>query len=277
MVEFMKVSQLHLGFIGFGHMAKVICRSIEQARLIPRSQISFIQRDPDKMKRSEQEFGITSTSLETLVEKSDIILLAVRPNQAERVMKELAEVGVDESKMIVSILAGLKMAYYQRHFGPKTQILRLMPNVASSVGEGMSIFSYNSQASNEFKSLTNLLFSCLGQISEVDESLMDIASAIAGCGPAFVFRMIEAMARLGEKEGLPYEKALKMAAQTFLGAGKMILKGGDPSQLIQEIAVPNGMTEAGLKTMTAHHIDEHFQAAIVTAAKRSRQFSEEFR
>jgi pyrroline-5-carboxylate reductase len=276
MLESMKVSQLNLGFIGFGHMAKVICRSIENARIIPRSQILFIQRDPGKMKRNEQEFGVTSSSLKTLVEKSDILLPAVRPNQMDLVMKDLVQAGFDGSKIIVSIAAGLKMAYYQKHLGVHVPVLRLMPNMPSSVGEGMSILSYNANVSKEDKSLTTLLFSCLGEYVEIEESLMDIASAIAGCGPAFVFRMIEAMARLGEQEGMSYEKSLKIAAQTFLGAGKMLLKGGDPSQLIQEIAVPGGMTEAGLKVMTTQNIDEHFQRAVLAAAKKSKQFSEEF-
>jgi len=226
------------------------------------------------MRENEKELGITSTTLQTLVKKSDIILLAVRPHQAEGVLSEMARIGVDPSKMVVSVLAGVQLAYYQKYF--TSQLLRLLPNLASAVGEGMSIFTYGPSPSVEFRSLTNLLFSCMGEIIEVPENLMDISCGISGSGPAFVIRLIAAMASAGEKGGLSHEKALKMAAQTFSGAAKLILKGKDPSILLSQIAVPNGTTEAGLRVMSDHHMDEHFRSVVDAAAKRSKELSEEF-
>lgn len=268
----MRVSDYHLGFIGFGHMAQVLFSAIDRAKLIPRSQITFIRRDRDKMRQNEKEFGITATSLEHLVDKSQVLILGVRPGQASHVLQDLK--GLDGSKMVISVLAGVKLSYYQKFF--QNQILRVMPNVASEVAMGMSVFTYSPNATNEFRSLSNLLFSCMGEIIEVPEPMMDISCGIAGSGPGFVFRLIEAMARAGEKEGLPYAKALKMAAQTFAGAGKLVLKKGQPEILLQQIATPNGTTEAGLKMMTASLMDEHFQKVVATSAKRSKELSEEF-
>ena len=111
----MKISDCHLGFIGFGHMAQIIFKAIDQARLVPRSQISFLRRDPHKMRENEQEFGITSTSLETLVKKSHILILGVRPNQASLVLEALQKLQPDESKMVVSMLAGVKLKFYQKY------------------------------------------------------------------------------------------------------------------------------------------------------------------
>ncbi len=270
----MKVSSLHLGFVGFGHLAQVICRAIDAARLIPRSQISFIQRDPDKMRKNEKEFGVTSTSLDTLIKKSDLILICVRPNQLEQVLPHLVEKGI-HSKMVISTLTGIKMGLYQKHFGMDAQILRAMPNIASSVGEGMTVFSYGNRPSHDFKSLANSIFSCMGKVIEVPDSLMDISTAVAGSGPGFVFSLIEAFARAGEKGGLPYEKALHMASQAFLGAAKMIQKGGLPEQVIQQVTTPNGTTEAGLKVLRKTEIDKHLQAVIEASADRARQISEE--
>ena len=271
----MRISDCHLGFIGFGHMAQVICRAIEKSRLIPRSKISFIQRDSHKMKKNEQDFGITSTSLSHLLDQSDLILIGVRPNQAHLVLEKMG--GIPESKMIVSILAGVPLAYYQKYFGTKNPLLRVMPNIASAVGKGMSVFSYAPGSSTEFKSLTNLLFSCMGEIIEVPERLMDIACGVAGSGPGFVFRLIEAMASAGETGGLGREDALKMAAQTFAGAAELILKGGQPATLLQQISVPHGTTEAGLKVMSEHQMDAHFRSVVEAAAQRSQELSEEFR
>jgi len=273
--EWMKISDYNIGFIGFGHMAEVIFKAIDAARLVPRHQISFVRRDPGKMKEDEKKYGITSTSLENLTKKSELILLCVRPNQAEAVLKDLQKIGV-ESKMIVSILAGTKLSFFQKYLGPKTELLRVMPNLASAVGEGMSVFTYGPHASAEFKSMTHLLFSNMGQVIEVPENLMDISCGIAGSGPGFVFRLIEAMAREGEKQGLSYEKALKMAAQTFLGAAKVILKGGVPEILIQQIATPNGTTEAGFKMMKATEIEKHYQSVVDASAKRSKELSEQY-
>lgn len=273
----MRISEYHLGFIGFGHMAQTLCRALDRAKLIPRSQLSFVQRDPEKSRQNEREFGVTATSLSNLVKQSQILLLAVRPDQADLVLQELVGLNLDSSKMVISVLAGLKLAHYQAYLGERVQLLRAMPNIASEVGEGMTLFTYGPNPSLEFKSLTNLLFSCMGEVMEVPESSIDVGTAIAGCGPGFVFRLIEAMARAGEKQGLSYPKALKMAAQSFVGAAKLILKGKEPQALLDQIATPNGLTEAGLNMMSALHIDAHFQTVIETSAKKSKELSEDKR
>ncbi len=269
-LECMKISETRLGFIGFGHLAPVLCRAIDRAKLIPRSQILFHRRDPEKMKKNEQEFGMTATSLETLVRQSDLLMICVRPHQVTGILQALARL---QPKQIITVASGLKIPYYQTHLGTHIPLLRAMPNIASAVGEGMTLFTYGPDVSSEFRSLTHLLFSCMGEVIEVAEETMDLGTAMSGSGPGFVFRLIEAMARAGEKGGIPYAKALKMAAQTFVGAGRLILKGGQIEELLQQIATPNGVTEAGLKEMSALHIDANFQSVIEASAKRSRELA----
>jgi pyrroline-5-carboxylate reductase len=149
-----------------------------------------------------------------------------------------------------------------------------MPNVASSVAEGMTILSYSPECCSEFQSFANILFGSMGEIAELAESLMDIASVMAGCGPGFVFRLIEAEARLGEKHGMSYAGALKIAAQSFAGAARLVLKGASPVDLIRTIATPNGVTGAGFDAMTKLEVDKRFQDVIEAAAHRSRELSE---
>ena len=103
---------------------------------------------------------------------------------------------------------------------------------------------------------------------------MDIGTGLSGSGPGFVFRLIEAMARVGVKHGLPYNTALKMSAQTFAGAARLILKGGVPEELIRQITTPNGTTEAGFKVMASSHIEKALQDVVEAAAHRSKELSE---
>ncbi len=110
----------------------------------------------------------------------------------------------------------------------------------------------------------------MGEVIEIPEEQMDIACGIAGSGPGFVFRLIDAVAKLGKQEGLSYEQALKMAAQTFMGAAKLVMKKGKIDSLLERIATPNGTTEAGLKKMSELHIDEEFQKVILASAQRSK-------
>lgn len=265
----MKIADCHLGFIGFGHMAQTICKAINLAKLIPRSQLLFIQRDTHKMRDNEKAFGVTATSFKNLVEKSNVLLLGVRPNQMDVVLKELASMNLT-NKALITIAAGLPIASYQKALGAETQIVRVMPNIAASVGQGMSILSFAPNVNRDLQSLARILFSSMGQVLELQEKLMDISCAIAGSGPGFVFRLIESMAHIGEKEGLPYLEALNMSAQVFKGAAQLILEGKSPEDLLVQITVPGGTTAAGLEVMKTTEMGKHFQMAIVAAAKQSK-------
>ena len=269
----MKVSNTRLGFIGFGHMASVLFKAIDQAKLIPRSQILFTQRDPERSKKNEMKHGITATSLKNLVDTSDVLFLGVCPNQANVVLKELKKIGPNQNKMLITMIAGLKLNSYQAYWD--AQLLRTMPNVASEVGEGMTTFTFQKGATSEFMGLARILFLSMGRVLTIPEELMDVATAIAGCGPAFVFRMINAFAKVGKKHGIDEKDALILASQTFLGAARMIAKGEHPETLVSQIAVPGSVTEAGIKKINALEIANKFEAVLETTMKRSIELSEE--
>ncbi|HLB52083.1 MAG TPA: pyrroline-5-carboxylate reductase [Chlamydiales bacterium] len=264
----MQINQYRLGFLGFGHMAKALCRAIDKSRLIPRSQILFCQRDLGRMKENQQTFGITATSLKNLVDTSDLLLLCVRPSELEVLLKDLKALSLSH-QWVISIVAGVKIAHIQTFLG-KIPVIRAMPNLPTEVGMGMTTLSFSPESPLEFQSLSRLLFKGMGEIAELPEIKMDIATAIAGSGPAYVFALIEAAARLGEKNGIPYAVARRMAAQTFLGAGKMILESPEAIQdLIQSIAVPNGITEAGFRAFREHKVESGFEETLLAAFRRA--------
>jgi pyrroline-5-carboxylate reductase len=190
------------------------------------------------------------------------------------VLKEMAQ--LQPKGHILTVLAGVPIAYYQQFLGVEAPLVRVMPNLCSAVGEGMSVLTYGPHVSSDFKSLVRLLFASMGQVLELPEHLTDISCAIAGSGPGFIFRLINAAAKEGEAAGLSREAALKMSAQSFYGAAKLILSGKDPVDLQYQIAVPNGTTEAGFKVMDETHIDRHFRAVIAASAKRSEEISKSF-
>lgn len=268
----MKLSEMHLGFLGFGHMAQTLFRAIDRSKLLPRSQISFIQKDPQKMRANEQKYGITSTSLPSLLQDCHLILLAVRPNQIRPLLGDLK--GINPSIGLISLLAGVKTDFFRKHL--HLPVLRVMPNIGSDVGMGMTVLSAPQDFSKEHLALTRQLFASVGAVEELPESLMDITCGLSGSGPGFVFKLIEAFAKAGEKEGIDPATALLMAAQTFLGAAQLVLKKKDLVSLLEQITVPQGTTEAGLKKMQELHISEHLQAVVAASSKRSQELSNEY-
>jgi len=253
-------------------MAQVIFAALDRAKVIPRSHVSFVRRDAEKSRLNEQKFGITSTTLETLVSQSDVIFLSVRPQQATDALLQLK--GFDlNGKMVISILAGTTLSFFENKLGPAVQVIRVMPNIASEVNQGMTIVTHGAKCSVEFKSFVNILFGSMGQVSVQPESLMDVACGMAGSGPGFVLRLIDAMARVGIKQGMSEEDALKIAAQTFKGAAALVAKGLAPSELLSQIATPQGVTAAGFESMTRTNVDAHFMMAIESAAARSKDLS----
>lgn len=262
-----------IGFVGFGHMAQILFEGVTQAKVLSKSQVLFCQRDTQKMKANEQRFGCSSTSLKFLLEQSDVVLLCMRPQQIDLFMQELSKLGTFEDTWFISILAGTKLAYFQDRLGPNAQIIRAMPNVASSVQEGMTILAHNNHCSAEFQAFATQFFGATGQTIQLPESLFDVATAMAGSAPGFIFRLIEAEARFGEKQGMKYEDALKIAAQTFLGAARLIERGASPTTLIHTIATPNGVTQAGFDAMSELELDRHFQTVLEASVKRCRELS----
>jgi pyrroline-5-carboxylate reductase len=256
---------MRLGFVGFGHLAKVLFGAMDRAKFLPRGDVLFTRRNQDRAREDEMKFGITAAAMGTVISKSDVLLLNVKPQQAHETMLQMGNL---KGKKLISVLAGTKIEELKKS---GAEVIRAMPNICSAVSEGMTILVHEKGCDRDFVHFTRNLFGAMGEIVTLDESVMDVATAMSGSGPGFVFRLIDAMARVSDE--LPYDEALKMAAQTFIGAGKMILKGAKPEDLLVQIATPQGMTQVGLDDMTKSGIDALFQRAILAAAARAKVLS----
>lgn len=258
------MNELRFGFIGFGHMAETLLSTWLKAKVILPSQVSFIRKDKSKQKETSIKYGISATSLHHLVENSDVLLFCVRPQNIQEIINEFPNDLDISQKFFISILAGTKLSFFQK-LDQNIQLLRVMPNLPSKIGEGMNVFTFGKNVDEKYVDLSKKLFSFLGEIEEVPEAAMDSVTALSGSGPAFVAALLHAMANFGKEGGLSYEKALKIACQTLIGSAKLVQERKDPEKIIKEIVVPGGTTEAGFKSMEESHLLKHFIAVFRAA------------
>jgi pyrroline-5-carboxylate reductase len=202
-----------------------------------------------------------------LVTAADVIVLAVKPADVAGVLRSCA--GVLAGKLVVSIAAGLGLGRLEEWSGACVRVVRVMPNTPVMVGAGAAAFSMGAGATAEDGEWVRQLFSATGLCVQVPERLMDAVTGLSGSGPAYGYVLIEALADGGVLMGLPRETALKLAAQTLMGAARMVLEGGSPGPLKDAVASPGGTTIAGLEVLEVNAVRGALMRAVRAAAERS--------
>lgn len=250
----------NLGFIGCGKMAGAIITGIKGAFSY---KMKGAEINPDFAQNAHQRLGVTViTDNKALVIDSDVIFIATKPNQVAGVLEEI-KTELTDDKLIVSIAAGVNTTKIENIIG-KRRLIRIMPNTPALVNEGMFGICKGKYASNDDVIFVKTLLSKIGKCVEVTEEQMDIVTAISGSGPAFFYKVIEDMARAGEKLGLDYDKSLLLAAQTALGSAKMVFNRGEtPVQtLIDNVATKGGCTFVGISEMNDQNSAKLFYDVI---------------
>lgn len=238
-----------IGFIGCGKMASAIIEGIkEQDFNIIGSECNQNIAESASKRLNIQVF----CDNKKLVEDSDIIFVATKPNQVSVVLSEIKD-SLTNEKLLVSVAAGVTTSKIEGMLNIQ-RVVRIMPNTPALVKTGMFGICAGKYASADDVNYVAKLLSSIGRCITVEESQMDIVTAISGSGPAFFYQVIEDMARAGEKLGLEYEKSLTLAAQTALGSAKMIFNRGEvPVQtLIDNVATKGGCTFVGIEEMKNH-------------------------
>lgn len=254
-----------LGFVGAGNMAHAIIKGAIEKKAACAENIYVYDIDTTKLAEMENSLRIqTVDNMETLCAKGDIIFLAIKPNVMSTILKEVKN-DLNGDKPIVSIAAGWSADMIKDIVGRNKKVLRLMPNTPLMVGEGMSVFETPSNFPDQEKSFIECIFSALGKIEYAPLKLMDAVTAVSGSGPAYVFMFIDALADAGVLCGLPRNKALKLAAQTVLGASKMVLDTGNhPGVLKDAVCSPGGTTIEAVKSLE----QDGFRAAVINAVEQ---------
>jgi len=206
-----------------------------------------------------------------LVAGSDILVLAVKPQVANKVLHHIGP-HTNDTKLVISIVAGLTVTAMASVLGPGTRIVRTVPNTPVFVGEGMVALASDGPARDDDYVITAAIFNPVARIVSIEEKLMDAALGVSGSGPAYGFLMIEALSDGGVKMGLPRQIALELAAQTLLGAAKMCLESGrHPGQLKDMVTSPGGTTIAALHKMEAAGVRAALMDAVEAATRRSEE------
>jgi len=264
-----------IGFLGAGKMATALALGWHRAGLIGPGQC--LACDPVEKARAQftQATGFDCLAeASKVIQQSEIVVLAVKP-QSLRDLLELTCSDLTSKKLVLSIIAGASLDRLHNALG-HTRIVRIMPNTPCRVGESATAYCLGSGTTAEDSALVSRLFNSVGRAFPLPESLMDAVTGLSGSGPAFVFLIIEALADGGVRAGLSREVAQVLAAQTVMGAAKMVLETGvHPGQLKDEVASPAGTTIAGLFELEQSSIRGALMRAVEAAAKRSAELGKQ--
>lgn len=252
-----------IGFIGTGNMAVPIIEGMINGAVVRPEEI-LLDKNRSRAAALHEKLGVTlCDGLAELVKASDVLVLAVKPNVVAKVLKEAGE-GL-QGKAILSVAAGWSTEMLAKA-APGARVLRVMPNTPALVGEGMTAMSKAHTLSEEECKLAERIFSAFGRAVWVEEYMMEAVIGVSGSGPAYAFMFIEAMADGGVMKGLPRKAAQELAAQTLLGAAKMVLESGKHTgELKDMVCSPGGTTIAAV-----HALEKGgFRSAVIDAVAAS--------
>lgn len=261
-----------IGFVGAGQMARALAKGLSQLEgKLAGPPIAF---DPNEA--AFQGFVEVAPSAKKassnaeVASQADIIVLATKPQKLEGACTDLKP-SLTPNHLLISIAAGVSTDSLVEWTGA-ARIIRVMPNTPCLVSSGAAAFAASSGATAEDRQFVQQWFSTVGIAAEVPEKLLDAVTGLSGSGPAYGFTVIEALADGGVLAGLPRDLALKFAAQTMLGAAKMVLETGEhPAQLRDRVASPGGTTIAGLKALEEGGIRDALMSAVAAATARSKE------
>ncbi|MEM1581752.1 MAG: pyrroline-5-carboxylate reductase [Candidatus Bathyarchaeia archaeon] len=215
-------------------------------------------------------FRVTSDN-KFAVSQADIIVLCVKPKDVELVLREVSD--YLEGKLVISLAAAVTLEFLKK-LAPKAKFVRAMPNLAIAVRESFTAYSADQNVSKEDLEVVIKLLGTLGEICEVNEDNMDAITALSGCAPAYLALIAEAMIYAGLGVGLDRDVALRVAAQSMIGTGKLILEGKrTPAQIRDMVTTPGGVTIEGLFELEKFPLRHAFMSAIKAAAEKSRKIS----
>ncbi len=264
----------NMGLIGAGNMGTGLIRGALDAEIVSGQQVAFYDPDPGRQKAVATLLGhAAADSNQKVVESAQVVVVAVKPQIIASVLSPLQE-QFSSDQLVISIAAGVPLARLAELCGPDVALVRVMPNILCTLGEGAAAYSTDTKVSAEQRAFVEALFGAVGTVAYVDEELLDAVTGLSGSGPAFVALFVEALADGAVAAGLPREVALQLAAQTTRGTAQWILEGRHPADLKQAVTSPGGTTAAGLRVLERCGLRSAAIEAVVAAARRSEQLGQ---
>ena len=262
------------GFLGAGRMATALAGGMVQADLVKGRQLVASDVVSKTLKAFAKATG--GKALKTngeVLRKADVVIIAVKPHQVTNLLRDLAS-EAKSHHLFISIAAGVTLEQLEKSLGDKVRVIRVMPNAPALVGEGAAGFARGTRAKVADAKLTQHILEAVGVAVEVPERLINAVTGLSGSGPAYGFQMIEAMSDGAVAAGLPRELATPLAAQTLLGAAKMVLETGEhPGKLKDMVTSPGGTTIEGLHEMEAAGVRDGLMNAVRAATDKAAKLS----
>ncbi len=270
-----------IGFVGGGKMCESILRGLVQSGGVKPENVFVTDQDMERLRWLSTECGVNTMhngpdngGARQLAKECALLILALKPQIAGGVLPYLTT-AIAPGTLVVSIMGGVPMEVLEAAF-PQNEIIRIMPNTPMLVRRGVAGLVAGSRASTESIQMVKDMFSLLGSVYVIPEKWIDPLSGISGCGPAYAYLFIEALADGGVEMGLPRDLALALASQTLVGAGEMQLQTGwHPGMLKDSVTSPGGGTIAGVHALEAGAFRATVMDAVVKSAKRMAALSEE--
>ena len=262
---------MKIGFIGLGNMGASLAKAVLQAKT--GAQILLANRSQAKVDAFIADFGGQASSNEEIFAEADVIFLGVKPAQFSELLAQYQTIlEKRESLLLISMAAGVRLEKLASLVPSQHRFIRMMPNTPVSIGQGVISYALSANCQADDKEVFCQLLQHAGLLFEISEGLIDAATGLAGCGPAFVYLFIEALADAGVQTGLQRETALQMAAQTVLGAGQLVLESKQhPGVLKDQVCSPGGSTIAGVASLEAHAFRGIVMEAVNKAYKRTKK------
>lgn len=262
-----------VAFLGAGNLASAIIRGLLEKKVYAPAEIACTSKTNVTARKLADDTGIVfEPDLSLLLEPADIVVVAFKPQSLAAADPRLAE--LTRGKLVVSLLAGKKVATLARTFPHARNLVRTMPNTPSAIGAGVTSYASLNPLSSADRVALELMLDALGIHLEVDESQLDALTALGGSGPAFLFEYVAAMREAGIAAGLAPEVAARVALETTLGAARLLARSGEsPEVLRNKVTSPNGSTFAGLQVLSARQFRDTIKETILTSARRAEELS----
>lgn len=261
-------------------MAEAILKGVIDSKILPAGDVFVTDALPDRRDYLRREFPairVVDTNTE-LVDAADVVIFAVKPQNMPLAMDEIA-LHCTPSQLFISICAGITTAIIEDGLrtvtNPKPRVVRVMPNTPALIGMGVAGVCPGSRAGEEDLAVARLLFEAVGEVVIVEESLMDLVTAVSGSGPAYVFHMIESLIEAGTSLGFTPEQARAFVLQMVRGSAELAHRSPKtPAELRRAVTSPGGTTAAGIAILEQRNVREAFAACVAAAENRGKELAE---
>jgi pyrroline-5-carboxylate reductase len=267
----------NIGFLGAGNMAEAIIRGLLRGEDLAPQRIGASAPREERRAELSSKYGLWTTGDNlALVERSDVLVLSVKPQLFKKVLDQVGG-KVKKETLVISVAAGVPISAMEAKLPEGTRVIRTMPNTPAVVDAGATAISRGTHATDADMALAKQIFDAVGITVVLDEYQLDAVTGLSGSGPAYVFLILEALSDAGVKVGLSRRTSQQLAAQTLLGSAKLLIETNEhPGQLKDRVTSPGGTAIAGLHTLEAGGMRTTLMDAVEAATKRSRELGAAF-